>query len=1498
MKFKIYCLSLILLLSFFFNLNSALAGTLTATLGSDGVIVLDADFSTDFDCVPEGQTPRTTIAEGGGCYSVTAEGWTAQGERALACANLGHTWNYNASSSGGRHVNGICVSRGASASTSVVETTAKDVEITAPEGRIPKAILNIDVDYDFKYQGADCSGLPTNRQVSVNGGGVHSNLPVSGMETFSYNFSNSSGTIMLTASACCNGSCKNTNKYVYIEPDDLGNGGPDPKSCPLPGSTLVGKPVNVANGNVFISQTDFSLSGVMPINFTRYYNSKGTEAGGFNTKWRHTFDTKATASGNSYKIINADGSIFYYMDNDDDNIYLPVLPRGIKSRVIKNPDDSLKREFYDGSKEEFNKYGYLTGVVDRNGNRIILTSDSGNKLVKITDPVGREINIIYDTYSRITQIILPDGRILGYTYISGMLQKVTYPDGTYRTYEYSGYNLTGIKDENNHYIEKHTYDAQGRGTTSSVDGTNERLSIDYTDDAHSTVTDSLGRITTYTINKSGGKSHATNISGPGCSSCGQGDTSYTYDDNLNVTSTTDANGNTTIMTYDADGNMLTKTEAYGTVDERTTTYTYNDFGQVLAEEYDDGVITKYTYYDDTGLLKTKTEAFDPDVTTPTTIYTYYGPELYHQLETVEDPNHNFTAYTYAYDENDRLTKTEYKYLENATLTTVYVYDKMGNLESVTDANGNTTTYEYDSRYRLNKEIRPDGGTTKYEYDTLGNRTKIIEVINETEERTLVEYKYDVDRLTDIIDFDGNVIKYTYDTESNMKTMELKDAAGNIKMSEEYKYYPDHNWLWKAIRPDNDTNPDNNPYTEQTYYPDGSLWTKRDENGNITTFTYDKRSRLKTVRDAYDNITSYTYYTRDNLETVTDARGNVTRYDYDKHDRLISTISPDTGTTSFPYTYEGRGIKISKTDANNVTTIYRYDELDRLTSIQFPDPAQNIYYYYDETDSLNGQGKLTTMTDPSGTTWDDYDTIGRLKMETKQINNITYRTEYSYDPINGNLLTVTYPSGRVLTYTYNGQNKVKSVTDTYLGETRPLVISDISYWPFGDINTLTYGNTLQRTVAHDNRYRINSITTGSLQNLTYDHYSNENIHYIIDNLNPSKTKDYTYDSLNRLKIAAGQWGAITYDYDDVGNRTYETTDTGNTTYNYPANTNRLSSATGEKNLNLSYDNNGNTTLENNRQYIYNYNQRLIRVTENGITGSEYVYNGNGQRVKKWVSNGNQCTIFHYDQNGLLIAESTGTGTITAEYVYLNGQPLAKIENNNVYYYHNDHLGAPMMMTDYSGAVVWQGEFKPFGEPVSVTGSITNNLRFPGQYYDSETGLHQNYFRDYEPEMGRYVESDPIGLEGGLTLFAYVGNSPVNKIDPYGLCPGNKQKCIQNVLQQNYGNFVANTLVPEFSTISIFTNTAAWLKGSAISGSIKGIFVGLPWLASKIATTTGNNLAVYPGMASASSNALASGAFWGNTAATLGGAITVGVTGASAFATAANAYAMWVCRNVPD
>jgi RHS repeat-associated protein len=146
---------------------------------------------------------------------------------------------------------------------------------------------------------------------------------------------------------------------------------------------------------------------------------------------------------------------------------------------------------------------------------------------------------------------------------------------------------------------------------------------------------------------------------------------------------------------------------------------------------------------------------------------------------------------------------------------------------------------------------------------------------------------------------------------------------------------------------------------------------------------------------------------------------------------------------------------------------------------------------------------------------------------------------------------------------------------------------------------------------------------------------------------------------------------------------------------------------------------------------------------------------------------ETRIFHYDLRGHLIGETNQSGQMLAEYVYLGDQLLVMIKPGEaVYYFHNDHLGTPQVLTDDSQTIAWKAVYTPFGEAVASVQTIDSPFRFPGQYYDQETGLHYNYFRYYNPQIGRYITPDPIGLEGGINLFAYVDN-PINVIDPLGL-----------------------------------------------------------------------------------------------------------------------------------
>jgi len=252
--------------------------------------------------------------------------------------------------------------------------------------------------------------------------------------------------------------------------------------------------------------------------------------------------------------------------------------------------------------------------------------------------------------------------------------------------------------------------------------------------------------------------------------------------------------------------------------------------------------------------------------------------------------------------------------------------------------------------------------------------------------------------------------------------------------------------------------------------------------------------------------------------------------------------------------------------------------------------------------------------------------------------------------------------------------------------------------------------------------------------------------------------------------------VTYSYDGVGNRQGEGGSLGSNSYSYTDNL--LTGVTGTKNLSYSYDAVGNAVGENNFVFTYNENDRLIEVADSSTstTLGSYTYDGQGRRVKK-VAN-SQTTYYMYDQQSRLIAELDSSGNIKVEYIYLSDRPLVKIDigstSEEPYYYHTDHLGTPLFMTDSTGQKVWSEELLPFGEGYDINEDVdgdqvhvVNNLRFPGQYYDAETGLHYNIMRDYSPQIGRYMEPDPIGLAGGINTFAYVENSPVNWIDLWGL-----------------------------------------------------------------------------------------------------------------------------------
>jgi RHS repeat-associated protein len=432
----------------------------------------------------------------------------------------------------------------------------------------------------------------------------------------------------------------------------------------------------------------------------------------------------------------------------------------------------------------------------------------------------------------------------------------------------------------------------------------------------------------------------------------------------------------------------------------------------------------------------------------------------------------------------------------------------------------------------------------------------------------------------------------------------------------------------------------------------------------------------------------------------------------------------------------------------------------------------------------GKGRLTGMTDPSGATVYHYDALGRTVREEATILGVSYTTQYAYDNV-GNLETLTYPGGRVVTTAFDALRRPTQIDATLNGS----------------------ATTLAGSFAYDNVSNLTAFTPGN-----------------------GLTQRYRYDAANRLAgIDAPNVMGLSFRHDPVGgivsmwdNAVASQVPGTERTVNYTYLANRLQSVT-EDNVTrfYAYDNTGNTTSDGIRTFVYNLNQRLIEAWQGGSKRGEYVYDGKGRRVIK-TANG-VTTVYHYDLGNRLIAETDGAGNPIVDYVWLGDGPLAQIRNAGTteaaYYYHNDHLGTSKAMTDNTQTVVWRVETDPFGNEIGNSVKIVeNNLRFPGQYYDQETGLNQNYFRDYDSTLGRYIEADPIGLKGGFNLFGYANGSPVNLYDRNGLsasskcCPDEKEKdvirkrikIIENILNSNkVSPDDPNKIMAETSCHSLFS-----------------------------------------------------------------------------------------------
>jgi RHS repeat-associated protein len=580
----------------------------------------------------------------------------------------------------------------------------------------------------------------------------------------------------------------------------------------------------------------------------------------------------------------------------------------------------------------------------------------------------------------------------------------------------------------------------------------------------------------------------------------------------------------------------------------------------------------------------------------------------------------------------------------------------------------------------------------------------------------------------------------------------------------------------------------------TYDLNGNVDTVKDALNRVSDNDYDPLGRLKTSTVNATGVspdkatTQFQYDARDNLTTVIDPKGLSTVYAYDDLDDLKTLTSPDTGITN--YAYDTAGNRISQVDARGTSTSYVYDVLNRLTSQSVPTATQSVTFEYDTpfADCPRGEtfgtGRLSRITDESGSTRYCYNLLGQLVRKVQEVTSgpvLTVGTTYNSAD---RLVAMTYPSGAIVSYLRDANGQITGISAKPTATAAQVtLVSGVTYLPFGPLNTLTFGNGRVVTKAYDQNYGIDKVsdaaTGGISEDFTLDVVGNVTGLVERTTATANTTRGFTYDGQDRLTaLKNGTTVVQGFTYDATGNRLSKNL-SGTITTNTIAPTSHRLTQTGT--TVLTYDANGNQTKNGTPAFVYDDRNRLRDYKANGTALTRtYRYNGKGERVSKTVAAGDTNNRYYtYDESGHLLGEYLASGVRVQEYVWMDDTLVAVLSDHDAttyQYVQTDHLGTPRaVINPVSNAIIWRwnltntafGEHAPVADPDGNTISYTFNMRYPGQWYDSESKLHYNYFRDYDPANGRYVESDPIGLAGGFNTYGYVSADPLVMSDPSGL-----------------------------------------------------------------------------------------------------------------------------------
>jgi RHS repeat-associated protein len=793
----------------------------------------------------------------------------------------------------------------------------------------------------------------------------------------------------------------------------------------------------------------------------------------------------------------------------------------------------------------------------------------------------------------------------------------------------------------------------------------------------------------------------------------------TYSMTSTTTTVTDPLGRKT--TYDFSNNSFggagTITDALGNSTQQQFDSNRNVIRLINARGY----FSDYTY-DSQGNRLTEKDYLNP----------YPDTSQYVNRSWTYDSNNNVLSATdpagtenWTYNANNQvLTDTD-----KLGHTTSYAYTSQGLLQTVTDRNGIVAvTNSYDSNGRLISTADALGNTTKFQWDSRGRETAVTDPDGNT-----TSFSYDLlDRVTVTTFPDSTTIQNSYNCCTLTQTTDQK--GGTIQF-----VYDDYNRLIKRTD-------QTGAVVQQAYDAVGNLVSLTDPNNHTWQWQYDVLNRRIKEIDPLGNQRSWTYDAVGNMASRTDGKKATTKYSYDALNRLTQTSYPDN--TSVTMTYDAVGNRLTLTSSAGQWS-WTYDALGRVTSEQTPAASAASQFQYDN------EGHRTAVIDPDGNqTSYVYDHAYRLSSVTFPVGSQNLTVSYQY---NGRSLVTAraLPNGVQSGYNYDSLGRPTQIKHSQSGGT---VLTQLAY------QYDAAGNPTSETGL---RWDTSSGTTFPYQ-AQYGYDARQEL---------TSEKYYVNNSLNL---------ELDYTYDAAGNRSSGVTTipgssdspvTVDSTYqadNQIASAVRTAPQDPTQTTTYSEDANGNLTAQaapsGTTSYSYDFENRLTNVALPSGSNVQFVYNGDGLRLQK-TGVGGVVTKYVLDQLNVLL-EKNASGATTVRYV----PGVARIAGTDVRYYLEDRMGSVLALVDSTQTVTDTFRYDAWGNLLAEQGSTATPYQWIGDeayYLNADIGLYLLGLRFYSSMLGRFITRDPIGFDGDINLYRYVGNSPLNGIDPSG--------------QQWYGNF---------------------------------------------------------------------------------------------------------------